>query len=203
MAKLDDVTFVKEALRALVKVMRTTYDTLSQAIHQPDRQPPPEQVRRLSPTLDHIGHVREGFILSQRVSRRSQKAELRYMTQRVLFDWQWLEELGLSLESEAEIVQLGSQLIAYQHTLTVLGMVPRLPPEVITFPQPRPTYADVTVPRFPSQMLDRIEEIERTLYRATLMPLDDLAFDAVRRTYAFFEASAWVVNQHLAGLLAD
>jgi hypothetical protein len=52
-------------------------------------------------------------------------------------------------------------------------------------------------------MLDRIEEIERTLYRATLMPLDDLAFDAVRRTYAFFEASAWVVNQHLAGLLAD
>jgi hypothetical protein len=45
--------------------------------------------------------------------------------------------------------------------------------------------------------LERIEEIEQVLYQAGLVPLDELDFDAVRRTYAFFEASAWLVNHYL------
>jgi hypothetical protein len=49
----------------------------------------------------------------------------------------------------------------------------------------------------PSQTLERIEEIEQVLYQAGRVPLDELDFDAVRRTYAFFEASAWLVNHCL------
>jgi len=203
MAKLEDVSFVKEVLKTLVKAIRSTYETLSQVIQRPDTPPKPQQAHYLSTSLEHIGHMREGFILSQRVSTHSEADELRYLAQQVLFDWQWLEELGLALKSGDQIERLGSQLITYQHSLTVLGLLPHLPPEVITFPQPHPSYADVPVPRLPGQMLDRIEEIEHILYRASFAPLDMLAFDAVRRTYAFFEASVWVINQHLTFMLRE
>ena len=78
-----------------------------------------------------------------------------------------------------------------------LGLVPHLPAQFITFPQPYATYADVSMPVMPSQTLERIEEMEQVLYQAGLVPLEELDFDAVRRTYAFFEASAWLVNHYL------
>jgi hypothetical protein len=203
MAKLDDLSLVKDALKMLVKIVKTTYDVLSQAVLQPDQKPPPERLTHLSQTLEHISDIREGFMLAQRATPLSEVAELRYLAQNAIFDWRWLEELGLALEPGQRLETVGSQLIAYNHSLTVLGLLPRLPSQVITFPQPRPTYADVLAPQRPSQMLDRIEELERVLYRAGMMPLDDLAFDAVRRTYAFFEAGVWVINHHLAFMLAD
>jgi hypothetical protein len=82
-----------------------------------------------------------------------------------------------------------------------LGLLPHLPAQAITFPQPNPTYSDVPVPAMPRQTLERIEEIEGVLYQAGLAPLDELDFDAVRRTYAFFEASAWLVNHCLPAML--
>jgi hypothetical protein len=150
-----------------------------------------------------VEDVREGFILSQRISRRIEFWELRKLVQSVLLDWGWLETMGISTEPGDQIELVEGQIIAYQHALVALGVLPHLPARAITFPQSRPTYADVPVPGMPGQTLERIEEIERILYRASLAPLDELAFDAVRRTYAFFEASAWLVDHHLLPLLAE
>ncbi len=117
--------------------------------------------------------------------------------QHVLLDWGWLEAMGLSTVAGGQVELVGVQLIAYRHALVALGLLPRLPAQVITFPQRNPTYSDVPVPAMPSQTLERIEEIEQVLYQASLVPLNELDFDAVRRTYAFFEASAWLVNHYL------
>jgi hypothetical protein len=98
---------------------------------------------------------------------------------------------------------INNQLIAYQQAAMALGALPNLPTEVITFPQPRPSYADISVPTAPDQILERIEEIEHVIYQAGIVPLDQLAYASVRRTYAFFEASAWLVDQYPPSLLAD
>lgn len=203
MTNFNEVTVVKEALKVVVKLARTTYEALSQAIQHPYQQPASTHLASFSKTLEHISEVREGFMLCQRVQTSSELAELQYITRPATLDWDWLAEYGLSLKPSDTIETLASQLIVYQHTMTVLGIVPQLPAEVITFPQLRPTYADLYAPKRPSQMLERIEELERVLYRATMVPLDELTFDALRRTYAFFETSVWVINHHLTGILAD
>jgi hypothetical protein len=187
----------KAALRALADVIRGTHDTLGQAVYHPTQRPTAKQQHLLSGTLEHIGDVREGFVLSQRTSPRAETSELRRLVQHVLLDWGWLEALGFSTVAGGQVELVGVQLIAYRHALVALGLLPHLPAQAITFPQPLPTYSDVPVPAMPSQTLERIEEIEQVLYQAGLVPLDELDFDAVRRTYAFFEASAWLVNHYL------
>jgi hypothetical protein len=52
-------------------------------------------------------------------------------------------------------------------------------------------------------MLNRIEEIERMISQAEIWPVHDLEYAPFRRTYAFFEASSWLVNNHLTPLLGD
>ncbi len=84
-----------------------------------------------------------------------------------------------------------------------MGVLPRLPAEAVTFPQSHPTYADLSVPGSPSELLERIEEIERVVYRASVIPLDELAIGPLRRTYAFFEASSWLVTHYLPPVLTD
>jgi hypothetical protein len=187
----------KAALRALAEVVRSTHETLGQVVHDPRQRLSTEQQYLLSDTLEHIGDVREGFVLSQRASPRIQTSELRRLVQHVLLDWGWLEALGLSTAAGGQVELIGVQLIAYRHALVAMGLLPHLPAQVITFPQPYPTYSDVPVPAMPSQTLERIEEIEGVLYQAGRVPLDELDFDAVRRTYAFFEASAWLVDHYL------
>jgi hypothetical protein len=161
------------------------------------QRPTIKQQYLLSDTLEHIGDVREGFVLSQRTSPRTETSELRRLVQHMLLDWGWLEALGLSTVAGGQVELVGVQLIAYRHALVALGLLPHLPTQAITFPQPHPTYSDVPVPAMPSQTLERVEEIEQVLYQASLVPLNELDFGAVRRTYAFFEASAWLVNHYL------
>ena len=187
----------KAALRCLADVVRSAHDTLGQAVHHPAQRPTIKQQALLSDTLQHISNVREGFVLSQRTSPRTEMNELRRLVQDMLLDWGWIETIGLSTMAGGRVELVGYQLIAYRHALVALGLLPRLPAQAISFPQPHPTYSDVPVPALPVQTLQRIEEIEQVLYQAGLVPLDELDFHAVRRTYAFFEASAWLVNHYL------
>jgi hypothetical protein len=193
----------KAALRALADVITSTHDALGHVVHDPTQRLSTQQQYLLSDTLEHIGDVREGFVLSQRSSPRTETSELRRLVQHVLLDWGWLETLGLSTMAGGQVELVEVQLIAYRHALMALGLLPHLPAQVVTFPQPLPTYSDVPVPAMPSQTLERIEEIERVLYQAGLVSLDELDFDAVRRTYAFFEASAWLVSHYLPRTLDD
>ncbi len=168
----------------------------------------------LQQARDHLGSVREGFVLSLRTSQIGDPRELRFLLDRVLLDWSRLsEELGAEEESsasadgpasdgeagdkiEGKIERLHSQMLAFSMAAIALGHLPRLPAEQITFPKSYgtpPTYADIPVPRTPAEMLGRIDELETTLWQ--LMARDpqemvDHHYGRVRRTYGFFESSA-------------
>ena len=203
MVELRNMDAFKERLKSLAQVIKTTHKTLAQIIRHPARQPTPERLRRFSKTLEYTAQVHEGFVLSQRVSPQLGMDELYQLSQPVLLDWQWLESLNLSVMPNEEIKAINNQLILYQQATMALGALPHLPIEAITFPQPHPSYADILVPTTPARKLERIEEIEQVIYQAGIVPLTQIAFDAVRRTYAFFEASAWLVDQYPPSFLAD
>jgi hypothetical protein len=155
----------------------------------------------LADALEHLEYVREGFILSQRMTDTIDFSELRAMVRHILIDWDWLEALNLTLTPQSQIEPLGQQLVVYNHALIAMAVLPRLPAEAITFPQLRPSYQDVSVPAMPGELLARIEELEKMIYQAELHPIDRLDYAPFRRTYAFFEASSWLVNTYLNPLL--
>lgn len=129
-------------------------------------------------------------------------SELRGLVQHILTDWSWLQELNITLAPGDQIETLGQQLVVYNHALVALAVLPRLPAQAITFPQPRPTYGDVPAPVLPGEMLARIEEMEHMIYQADMKPVRALDYAPLRRTYAFFEASSWLVDSYLDPLLA-
>ena len=80
-------------------------------------------------------------------------------------------------------------LVALAHARLVFAFLPRLPAAEVRYPTGRPTYADIPTPRGPAELVDRIEELERELWRiATGRPIR-LVDPAVRRTYGFFDAA--------------
>ncbi|MCB0212157.1 MAG: hypothetical protein KDJ52_22630, partial [Anaerolineae bacterium] len=98
---------------------------------------------------------------------------------------------------------LNQQLVFYNHALVAMAVLPRLPATAITFPQRRPTYKDVSVPVLPGELLARIEELEEIICQAEVKSVRDLDYGSFRRTYAFFEASSWLVKNHLKPMLGD
>ena len=201
---VDNLKTTRDALRKLAGVMKSTSCTLTKRVkksrissHWGKDRP----TGQLFDTLEHMGDVREGFILSQRTSAFASLTELRDLVHHILTDWGWLEDLDLTLGACDEIESLGQQLVAYNHAIVALGMLPHLPADAVTFPQPQPSYRDVSVPALPSELLARIEEIEHMLYQLELKPITSLEYGPFRRTYAFFEASNWLIESHLAPLL--
>jgi hypothetical protein len=179
----------------------------------------------LQQARDYLATVREGFVLSVRTSGVSQRAEIRYLLDRVLTDWDSLSrELGLALDDagvddvqragearldedsesmpaqgqQPEVERVRRQLLAFGMAAIALGYLPRLPSRQVTFPQSYgepPTYADIPVPRTPGEMLWRIEELEQTVWQIMSNDLGQLVqrrYGPVRRTYGFFETSAWL-----------
>jgi hypothetical protein len=203
MSRLEGVEAARESLRTLAKVIKATHQVLFQSVHDPLRSSIRQRQRQLSETLEHMGEVREGFVLSQRMPLPLELRELRELIQHVLLNWGWVEDMGLLMTPGDQVELVEDQIIAYQHALVALGVLPRLPAEIITFPQPGPSYADLSAPGSPSELLDRIEEIERVVYRASVKPLDELTVGPLRRTYAFFETSSWLVTHYLPPVLAD
>jgi hypothetical protein len=201
MSSLESLEAAKESLRALARVMQVAHQALSESVHHPRHLPTRERQRQLSDTLDHMGEVREGFVLSQRMPLPLELGELRELIQHVLLNWGWIEDMGLLMTPADHVELVEDQIIAYQHALVAMGVLPRLPAEVITFPQPSSTYADLSVPGSPGELLERIEEIERVVYQASVTPLDELAIGPLRRTYAFFEASSWLVTNYLPPII--
>lgn len=211
MSNLTDLEATRQALQELAHIMQTTHRMLSAIIADidlPGKQPSPfgfiqqsrPQSGDLFNTLTHIETVREGFLLSHRTDASERISTLRDLVAHVLMDWDWLQSLNLSVELSPEVDQLDQQLIFFNHALVALGALPHLPATAVTFPQQQPTYADVTAPAEPSELLERIEEIERTIYQMDIMPYKTPDHGPLRRTYAFFEASSWLVDQHLKPL---
>lgn len=174
---------------------------------------------------DYLHKVREGFILSVRAGQINHQAELRFLLDRVISDWSQLShELGLAESDEersksehstgahhtdadptdgipTEIERVRHQLLAFGMAMVALGQLPRLPSKQITFPHSYsnpPTYSDIPVPSTPGEMLWRIEELEqmvRRLMSDDLYGLVQRRYGSLRRTYGFFEASAWLSHK--------
>ena len=155
--------------------------------------------------LDYLAEVREGFTLSMRTEASRDIREWMYLLNRLLTDWSWLTEMGIDLPLPENIERVGRQLIAFAMAAIALAFTPELPREAVTFPLrhffPTETYADIPAPRSPAEMWDRLEEIEQVIYAAGIKPLSSLPPSPLRRAYAFFEANAWLADQHLTRFL--
>ncbi len=163
-------------------------------------QRPPAEV--LADALDFLARAREGFVITLRTPMIPTTHELEELVSRVLVDWSWLETMGLTREGHAEIQRPTEQLLAYHHSLIALAILPRLPPEAVTYPGLKRSYADIPVPHTPGQTLDRLEEMERTISQVEALNGETMqAGEEVRHTYGFFEATHWLITHYLRPLL--
>lgn len=113
------------------------------------------------------------------------------------------EALAAAFERERERIrraELGSRIapadaftmVALAHARLVFASMPGLPSAEVRFPAGRPTYADIPTPRGPAELVERIEELERELWRiASGRPVRRVD-PAVRRTYGFFDTAEWL-----------
>lgn len=155
---------------------------------------------RVSMTLSHLDAVREGFQITLRTSDVGTFEEMRWLVNRFLFDWSWLEEQGLTMLPDEEVHRVQQQVFAFAHAFTALAVMPRLPAGRVSFPGPR-TYADIPVPHSPGELLDRVDELEEVLCEALVKAPEEVGSGPLRRTYGFFETSAWLVFDHLKRFL--
>lgn len=195
--QLWDLRAGLQALQALGQLAEQTRTALARRIQG---EPLPEKAQAtLQNALDHLSEVREGFILSLRTSAVPSLTELRALVERVMVDWSAWEAAGFRFMPAFELVRPGDQIFFFHHAYIAMGILPRLPDYAVTFPhQRRPSYADIPVPGTPGEVLDRIEEMEHVVWVAENADLEAAPADSVRRTYAFFEASAWLVATELA-----
>jgi hypothetical protein len=158
-------------------------------------------------TLPHVESVQAGFIGWLR-SDAAGVEELRYLLTRVAairVDGPANEAERRAAEAEAVAEQLAGggrpssttslrtpepwSLAALAHARVVLAMLPRLADEDVRYPAGRRTYADIPTPRGPAELSDRLEELERSLWRTAAGLRPDPNDPAFRRAYGFFDAA--------------
>ncbi len=205
MSELTDLEDTRRILRHLWRVAEETYLSMGRALGSPPAsstpQRPPAEV--LADALDFLARAREGFVITLRTPMVPTTRELEELVNRVLVDWAWLEAMGLSREGRTGIQRPTEQLLAYHHSLIALAFLPHLPPEAVTYPGVKRSYADIPVPRTPGQTLDRLEEMERTISQVEALNNGEVVQvgEEMRHTYGFFEATHWLINRYLRPLL--
>ena len=159
-------------------------------------------------TLPHVEGVQAGFVGWLR-SETAGVAELRYLLGRVAA----LRVDGPATEAERRAAAAESiaeldlerwtghptgpalraaepwNLAALAHARLVLAMLPRIADADVRFPSGRRTYADIAAPRGPAELSDRLEELERSLWRTATGRRPDPHDQAFRRAYGFFDAA--------------
>ena len=90
-------------------------------------------------------------------------------------------------------------LAALAHARLVLAMLPRLAEQDVRFPSGRRTYADIPAPRGPAELSDRLDELERSLWRTAAGRRPDPADPAFRRAYGFWDAADQLGNRAFGG----
>ena len=158
-------------------------------------------------TLPHVEGVQAGFVGSLR-SESAGLAELRYLLDRV--GAMRVEGPTSDAERRAAAAEVAAEhslatrtgrrpaalraaepwnLAALAHARLVLAMLPRIPDTDVRFPAGRRTYADIPVPRGPAELSDRLDELERSLWRTAAGWRPDPRDPAFRRAYGFFDAA--------------
>lgn len=82
----------------------------------------------------------------------------------------------------------GQAILAAGHARVVFSVIPSLPPEAVAWPRAHRTYADIPVPRSEVELLERVEELARVLWRVA--EGEDRRDEPLRRTLAFYEAGS-------------
>ncbi len=198
MSDLMNLEDTRQVLRQLTIVALTANRALYDGLQSPNSEPSLERRATLNRFLGDLKPMREGFMLTLRTSDVKLASELRDLINH-LMDWNWLEELGLRWTTDEPLERLGGQVVLYQHAIIALGVLPRLPANAVTFPHGQ--YADIPVPSTPGETLNRIEELERTIWAASSEPVNALSRDAVRRTYGFFDATTWLIATYLKDIV--
>ncbi|HYM83544.1 MAG TPA: hypothetical protein VEY67_05295 [Candidatus Dormibacteraeota bacterium] len=150
-------------------------------------------------TLLYVELARDGFALSARASdlagvdqpaflrRWGISGEPRDGDERT--EREALSHIGRPLS----LVRDGREALqAFGQARVALALIPRLPAAAVSWP-PRPTYVDVPRPRGAGELVDRLEEIERTIWRLSVRrepPERD--HEPARRTLAFFDAIVYL-----------
>lgn len=156
-------------------------------------------------TLPYVELARDGFALAARASDMTGLDPSTFLRH-----WGGSWEAGRSREGEDEderaegsalerlgrrrpVLRSGGEaLAAFAHARVALALIPRLPPAAVSWP-PRPTYVDVPRPRGAGELIGRLEEIERTIWRLAVgrgRPERD--HEPARRTLAFFDAIVYL-----------
>lgn len=146
-------------------------------------------------SLPHVERIEQGLRYATAASHFS-SAELRDLVKQVGIVEQpaagssaWLVAKAEQLGRIGQLRSVDSQVIlASAHARMVFGLIPRLPPAAITWPSRRHSYLDIAVPRSEIEVLLRVEEIERNLWRVAQGQLQPDA--GLRRTLAFYDTSA-------------
>ena len=90
-----------------------------------------------------------------------------------------------------EIVPAPSRaLAALEHARLVFALLPTTPAEDVHYPAGRRTYADISPPRGPGELADRIEELERSVWAICVRRPPRVTDTGYRRTYGFFDTAA-------------
>jgi len=85
------------------------------------------------------------------------------------------------------IAAVGRDLAALEHARISMALLPWTEASAVRFPGRR-SYADISPPRSPSEFAARIEEVERTIWRAAAGQPGQRTDARLRRVYAFFDA---------------
>lgn len=107
----------------------------------------------------------------------------------------------LALSAHAELLPAPARaLAALDHARLVFALLPHTAPDDVRFPSGRRTYADISAPRRPTELADRIEELERNLWAVATRHSPRVTDAGYRRTYGFFDAASRLSGtQFLAG----
>jgi hypothetical protein len=158
-------------------------------------------------TLPHVEGVQAGFLGSLR-SDAAGLSELRYLlglvaatriepamteAERRAAAAEKILELSLAARGEGPLGRIRGiepwNLAALAHARVVLAFLPRLPDDDVRYPAGRRTYADIAAPRGPAELAQRLDELERQLWRTAAGSPPDPVDPGFRRTYGFFDAA--------------
>jgi len=198
MSDLMNLEDAKQSLRQLTLLSLDANRALFDGLQTPDAAPSPERRATLNRIVGDLKPMREGFMMAVRASDVNVESELRYLIS-LLVDWTWLEDLGLRWTTDQPLERPTGQVVLYQHAVIAMGILPSLPRAAVTHPSG--TYTDIPVPTTPGATLTRLQELENTVYAASSEPVNALSRGAVRRTYGFFEATIWLIANHLGNAI--
>ena len=152
-------------------------------------------------TLPHLEDVEAGF----RAGLRAAEVDLDELRALVLQTGLGLPQARDAAEKRAALIEAmqarsgagGSRsmepvptrrMAAIGHARLTLAMLPATPAADVRYPMGRRSYADIPAPRTPTELVQRVEEIERTVWRLAAGARPGTHDDLVRRAYGFFDA---------------